>query len=492
MASTIHSPHPDWATQHRRPGTELKKINGRYYLYAVKSSYDPATKKTKKVSLGILGHISEKEGFVPSEKDQLRTRLKAAPARINSITDREYGFSLYFYQQVQQQAAPALKLYFPDDWAMILALAYCRMLHHAPLKNIPFHLRCSSLAQLLAIECPEEQLVSSTLRKIGAQRNNMVQYMRSFAEDDDYVLVDATDITCNSAHISLSKKGYNSDMGFDPQVTLLYIYSAKKHNPFFFRLVPGNIKDVSILKNALVESGINNAVFIADKGFYSQANIERLDSLLMKYIIPLRRDNAAINYTLLNAIETTPNYFKFRKRYIFYTSYAYNDKQICLFLDGSLKENEKTDYLNRITTVPEKYTAKGYGEKIQTMGTIALLHNSGETEKPEDVYINYKSRGEIEQFFDCYKNTLGAHVSHMQNEDALHGWIFITHVAMQVTYNLFEQLKSKKLTKWHSINDVIMHLAQIRRVQVNDGGFFISEIDRQTKNILAKLKVSVT
>src|SRR5208282_63188 len=97
------------------------------------------------------------------------------------------------------------------------------------------------------------------------------------------------------------------------------------------------------------------------KGFYSQANIERLDNLSMKYIIPLRRDNAAINYTLLNAIETTPNYFKFRKRYIFYTSYPYNGRQICLFLDGSLKEDEKTDYLDRITTVPEKYTAKGYG-----------------------------------------------------------------------------------------------------------------------------------
>jgi len=177
---------------------------------------------------------------------------------------------------------------------------------------------------------------------------------------------------------------------------------------------------------------------------------------------------------------------------IFYTSYPSNGKQICLFLDGSLKEDEKTDYLNRITTIPEKYTKKGYGEKIQKMGTIALLHNSSETESPEDIYVNYKSRGEIEQFFDCYKNTLGADASHMQNQDALHGWVFINHIAMQVTYNLFEQLKAKKLTKWHSINDVIMHLAQIRKVKVNDDTHFISEIDRETKNILAKLKISVT
>lgn len=490
--SSKPTPHPQWATRHRRPGTELKKINGRYYLYAVGSSYDPVTKKTRKKSLGIIGHISEKDGLIPSEKSQLRDKLKDAPARINEVSDKEYGFSFYFHQQAQHQIVPALKQHFPDDWPIILALAYCRMLHHAPLKNIPFHLRRSSLPGLLGIENPEEQLASRTLRRIGAMRDDIVKYMRGFAEEDDCVLVDATDITCNSAHISLSKKGYNSDMSFEPQVTLLYIYSAKKHNPFFFRLVPGNIKDVSILKNVLIESGISNAVFIADKGFYSQANIERLDSLLMKYIIPLRRDNTAIDYTLLNNIETTPNYFKFRKRYVFYTSYSYNGKQICLFLDGSLKEDEKTDYLNRITTIPEKYTTKGYKEKIRTMGTIALLHNSSETESAEDIYINYKSRGEIEQFFDCYKNTLGADASHMQNEDALHGWIFINHVAMQVTYTLFEQLKTRKLTKWHSINDVIMHLAQIRKVQVNDGAHFISEIDRQTKTILSKLKISVT
>ena len=29
--------HPDWALAHKKPGTELKCINGRYYLYVVKS-----------------------------------------------------------------------------------------------------------------------------------------------------------------------------------------------------------------------------------------------------------------------------------------------------------------------------------------------------------------------------------------------------------------------------------------------------------------------
>ncbi len=444
------------------------------------------------MSLGIIGRISEGEGLVRSEKSQLKAKLKDVSTVINKVVDKEYGFSFYLYQQVRTEIQPVLEQIFPDDWAMIIALAYCRILYQSPLKNIPFHLSCSSLLQLLSMDCPGETEVSQTLRKIGKQRSAMVQYMQRFTDNEDCVLVDATDIACNSSNIGLSQKGYNSDMNFEPQITLLYIYSARKHKPLFFRLVAGNIKDVSILKNALMESGINNAVFISDKGFYSEANLGRLDELQMKYIIPLRRDNKAINYALLDGIETKQSYFKFRTRYIFYTSHQHGNNQIYLFLDGRLKEDEKTDYLNRITTLPEKYTSRGYKEKIKTMGTIALLHNGSEMENPEEVYENYKSRGEIEQFFDCYKNTIDAYVSHMQNEDALHGWMFINHVAMQITYELFDQIKSKKLTKWHSIKDVILHLSQIRRIEINESKSFISEINKKTKNILSKLKISVT
>ncbi len=344
----------------------------------------------------------------------------------------------------------------------------------------------------MGIDCPEEGALSQLLRRVGGGRNSMVQYMNAFKEDDDYVLVDATDIACNSTRIRLSQKGYNSDMTFEPQVTLLYIYSAKKHKPLFFRLVAGNIRDVSILKNALVESGIYNAVFISDKGFYSAGNVARLDELGMKYIIPLRRDNAAIDYGPLKDIETKPCYFKFRDRFVFYVSYPHEGKQICIFLDGRLKEDEKTDYLNRITTLPEHYTVKKYQEKIKAMGTIALLHNGSEIERPEDIYEQYKGRGEIEQFFDCYKNTIDAYVPHMQNEDALQGWMFINHVAMQVTYDLFDKLKNKKMIKHHSIKDVILHLSQIRRVQVNDSDYYITEINKKTKTILSKLKISIT
>src|ERR1700679_3103779 len=106
--------HPEWATAHRKPGTELKKIKSKYYLYGVKSVYDKVTKRTKKVSLGIIGRISEAEGLVPSDKGKLKARLKDIAPAISKVVDKEYGFSFYIYQQVQPEILPALKQNFPD------------------------------------------------------------------------------------------------------------------------------------------------------------------------------------------------------------------------------------------------------------------------------------------------------------------------------------------------------------------------------------------
>ena len=90
-----------------------------------------------------------------------------------------------------------------------------------------------------------------------------------------------------------------------------------------------------------------------------------------------------------------------------------------------LKEQEKNDYLRRIEVLPESYTKIGFKEKVKQMGTMGLLHNTKLT--PQEVYIEYKHRGEIEQFFDHYKNTIDADSSSMQREESLQGWMFINH-----------------------------------------------------------------
>lgn len=73
------------------------------------------------------------------------------------------------------------------------------------------------------------------------------------------------------------------------------MFSQTQHEPVYYRLLPGNIRDVKSVKLSLKEAGINDAVFIADKGFYSEDNIIELEKSELQYVIPLKRNHTLID-----------------------------------------------------------------------------------------------------------------------------------------------------------------------------------------------------
>jgi transposase len=98
-------------------------------------------------------------------------------------------------------------------------------------------------------------------------------------------------------------------------------------------------------------------VFIADKGFYSAANIKALEEENLKYLIPLRRNNLAVDYGPLEANEFKRNlkHFTYQKRIIWYYKYSKDGSNYITFLDDRLRVEEETDYLQRIETRPDSY-----------------------------------------------------------------------------------------------------------------------------------------
>jgi hypothetical protein len=142
--------HPAWALQHKTPGTELKRINGRYYLYGVRSVYDKTIKRSRKISLGILGSITQENGFVPSEKQQLKTKSSKSHFS-GEVFTYEYGFSRWLLTALDEEGIlDDLKKYFPTLWQFIILMVFCRTAYQSPLKNIPFYLETSNLPNLLA------------------------------------------------------------------------------------------------------------------------------------------------------------------------------------------------------------------------------------------------------------------------------------------------------------------------------------------------------
>ena len=490
--------HPDWALEHKKTGTELKLINGRYYLYAVKSVYDKSLKRAKKVSLGILGSITQDKGFIPSPKKELKIKTEKGFFG-KEVFALEYGFSKWLLDTLESTGTlQELKEYFPNLWQFIVTMVFCRIGYKSPLKNVQFYTEQSDIRQLLNWnEVLGDQKISDHLFELGSMQNTIHKFLKPKDNSPKTVLMDATDVALQSNHIGLAKKGYNSEMNFQPQFVLLYMYNASTLEPLYYRLLPGNIREISAMQNIIKISGLEQCVYIADKGFFSESNVAELERLKMSFIIPLKRDNPLIPYDSVNGIEQSDNYFEFAKRFVFFAdTVSSNTRKINLFLDGKLKEQEKTDYLTRINSMPENYSKSMFNQKVKSMGTLTIMHNTELS--PKDLYLEYKNRGEIEQFFDHLKNTLDASSSHMQREESLNGWMFINHLSMKIIYKLFIRLKTTPLNKKqnlnhkYSINDVIEHLITIKKIKFSPNDYVISEMNKSTKILLTKMKIPIT
>lgn len=489
MAKKSKSPHPLWATKHRTQGTELRLIRGNYYLYEYKTIYDKERKKPRKITGKLIGSINQRLGLILSDKRQLEKAIEQKT--FSNIQCREYGMSFLVANKFAIYSN-SLKKAFGDSWSSIMAIAYCRLVHRCPLKNIPFRLAQSYLPEMLNLKAFNENLSSFILKTIGNQQEQMLSYMKSFIHKGEYMLMDATNIFSNSNQISLSKKGYSNPLNFDPQFNLLYIYSADSHMPVYYRLLPGNIREVKAFKNSLIEAGLKRAVIIADKGFYSKDNIEMLEKEKLKYIIPLKRDNTLINYDAIskNTFKQKNLFFEHEGRIIWYQKYRVNNKQnLFVYLDESLRLKEERDYLKRISTHPESYTMEGYHEKRNVFGTVAIFTNLIRMDAIE-IYQTYKSRNSIEVMFDGMKNVLEADHTYMQDEQTLKGWMFINHIALQWYQCLYLELKEKGLLKKYSVNDYIQILTDIKKIKIN-GEWHFNEVTSYTLKLVKKIGIEV-
>jgi len=75
---------PQWAKDQRPKGTEIKEINGKFYLSKVSSKWDPKLKRARKISGEYLGVLTP-EGLVPAQR-----RLMAVNEPLMS---KEFGAS---------------------------------------------------------------------------------------------------------------------------------------------------------------------------------------------------------------------------------------------------------------------------------------------------------------------------------------------------------------------------------------------------------------
>ncbi|NBW58466.1 hypothetical protein EBR43_11980 [bacterium] len=478
--------HPEWALKHKKPGTELRHMKGRYYLYEVSSKWNKEKKRAQKITGKILGRITE-NGFKPSgENVQPLPQTKEVFVKSSGLGP--------FVESVISDVLPALKKHFGDEAESIFCASLMRLAHQSPLKNMELHFGNDFLSEVFSNVSLSDKKMATLLRDIGGNREKINAFFKEFSKPGEHILMDMTAIHSQSKEMSLNLPGYNSSGNFDPQANLLLLFSQTQHEPIYYRLLPGNIRDVKSVKLSLKEAGIRDAVFIADKGFYSENNIIELENTELQYIIPLKRNHRLIDYKPLQkkGKRGLTHHFKFQERFIFCSILKSKEgKTIYTFLDDRLKLEEEQSYLNRIDVQKEdKLSIKEFHQIAHTFGTFSILTNLSE-KTPLEIYELYKSRMEVETAFDAFKNTLQADRTYMQNDQSFEGWMFINYLALLAYWRILKLLVIKELLSKVSIKDLLIHLSYIKKIRIN-GEWHQAEVTNKTKKLFAKLGYTIT
>lgn len=473
--------YPEWVEKQRRPGTNINRIRGKYYLYEVTSVWNKEKKRAQKKTGKYLGRITE-EGLIPPRKKKENVD--------SEVSTREYGASSVLFE-MGQPIYKELQDRFPSEAKTIFALAVLRVMEKCPFKRAEFLYERSYLSEVFGNLALSPASITAFLKKFGMKREQLVGFMKGCLVNSQYVLFDGTNIISDSTEMNINRIGYNSHRQYDPQINLMYAFSTDEHRPGYYRVLPGNIRDVSSFKTCVKELGIKNTVLIADKGFGSESNFELLKQSDLQYIIPLRRNNGHCNREKLVAGDKSKfdGYFLFHGRAVWYYEYTEGDRRYIMYLDETLKAKEERDYLQRLEENKEGYTDKEFVEKQSHFGTIAFHTNL--TDHPKNIYSLYKTRGEIEQTFDFLKNLLDQDHTYLQSNYAVESWAFINHISLMLVYEIYHRLKNAELLEKYSVQDFITHLKYIHRLKINNS-WVTGEISTKTQKLLDALDIHIT
>ncbi len=486
---------PDWVLMHRQKGMEIHVRGDNYYLSKASSIWDKKLKRARKITGEYLGRITP-EGLIPPKYKQIEEMYA-------QVSVKEFG-ATHFLKSISGDIIGRLKENYPYEWKELFVLAVFRLIDRSPLMRIGLCYETSYLSETLPDSRTSQGFLGSFIRDIGVKRETMKNFMQSFIAGGDCAAIDITSIFSYSENVVSAAMGHNHDKLYVPQINLLLIYSLDKLQPIYFRQVPGSIRDVSTIISTVNESLIQNIILIGDKGFHSDDNVKELKENHIGYVLSLRRDSRFISYDNITR-ENRRNLgcFVYGNKHIWFSDYNFEGERIITYLDERLKSEEESDMVMRIKHLEEKESKDRLNEVEKKLleecngrlyeksfrnGTLSVRTSLNDT--PEKIFQIMKSRADIEQCFDTFKNTLEADRSYMRDDCQLEGWLFVNFIAMQLYYKIYAILLEKQMLGNHSPADIISHLKRVHMIKAG-GKWKLAEIPQKSERIIKKLEIEM-
>ncbi len=470
---------------------ETRLIGGHYYVYLVSSRWDPVKGRPQKTTGKSIGKITEADGFIPNANGM---RLMQEKRLLPDTAPKVKNYGAYeMLRQLCPQMEEQLRKHFPELFREIRTIALLRLVDGiSSAKMIQPAFLDSYLSDLCDDLAVSESSVRKFITQLGTMQDRIDAFMRDSVMPGTSLLFDGTSIFTRSAD-SLSDRGYNPDHSLNPQARILYIFERDSHKPVFYRILQGSIVDKKAFLDTVKDSGCKDCIIIADKGFYSKKNVSALMEAGMRYILPLQDNTVNVEPEFYADTDDNKfdNVFTYKKRLIWYRKRISGNKGnfIYTYRDDQRRDEQRGDFVER--------SEKECGEeehspmdvlKETRMGYYSFCSNLDVD--PQELYLEYKQRWDIEECFSYLKNSVTSSASYAHSDDYFRGWTFLNHISLLYFYGLLNALRDKGLSDKYTPADAIKLTKNIYRVDMGDG-YRVSAVQKKTQEILDKLGVDL-
>jgi transposase len=379
-----------------------------------------------------------------------------------------------------------------------------------------------------------DSTISRFIREIDD--NDRVDFLNSWNATHDknekiYVSYDSTNKNCKAGDIEMAEYGHpKNDVGA-PIINYSIAYDMTNEKPLLYESYPGSIVDVSQLKYMLEKIrgyGYKKIGFILDRGYFSKANIQFMDSCDYDFVMMVKGRASFVHGLIIEhmgefeskracsikayrtygmtvkaklyADDDTDRYF-----HVYYKAKKQASERARLEADLDRMEAEMDKIKGREYKLPKRYEHyfkltyhkdKFYcyeeredvieGE-LQLCGYFAIV--TSEKMTASEALNLYKSRDISEKLFGSDKSFLGNRSFRVASSQAAEAKIFIQFIALIIRARIYTLLRKRKAEmpgkpNYLSVPSALKELEKIELIRQANGNYKLDHAVTATQKVI--------
>jgi transposase len=274
------------------------------------------------------------------------------------------------------------------------------------------------------------------------------------------------------------------------EIRLIYVVDKNTKLPIYFRYVPGNLIDNSVLSNtmnSLAAYGLNICLVIIDAGFSSLDNLTQLIESKISFITRMtknRKEYKELIKKFGSELQCGENAISFGERTLYGKKTIINLCGTQLYAYIMLDSQQKVD--------DEKYIFKKYkddpdrinkiNESLGTIGKFILV--SSDDFDINEILPLYYNRQTIEQVFDISKNIGDLIPLRAHHDKTIAGRLLLSFIATIIYMHISKNLGDYKMCA----NKVLFHMHNLK-IKIYESNRLLEELTKIQKEIFIKLNL---